>query len=573
MSGVTGSRWYRSQLFLRVSLAMVLLALMGLTKRNLTDETSSQESGLLELSVVEGLEKQPRPARVELLDSQGNAYVATDAVPIYDDCKERIVPPDMTLKRAMLLFRKQIVNPYTKTTQFYSAGNSQVPLPAGSYQLKVFRGPEYHVQQRQIHIQAGETTRSTVELLRWINLPEQGWYSADDHLHIPRPTREFNSYISKWMQAEDIHVANLLQYGQRKRFDSATQYAHGPEGVYQEGKYALVTGQEQPRTHFLGHTIILGERSPILFPEAYIIYRIFWEEAQRQGALSGYAHLGITHGSQYGLAIDLPLKLLNFLEVLSFDQGVYDVWYDILNTGFRMTPTAGTDYPCRSDTLPGRERFYTKVDGPWTYEAWLDGIRRGKTFVTNGPMLEFHVNGREIGDEILLKKPGPVLVKGCVRFDPDHDILEQVEIVENGQLLRSFPAKSGSSELHFQFQHHVRQSSWLGLRASGMKVDFAGHSSFRPTAVAHSAPIYITLKDGPPLSAHPRAKALARAWIARLEDLKARLSEEQNLAEWRLPSGTMVSPYGVDAEHIRKNRSALLQAIDSAEKYFKDQAR
>ena len=38
-------------------------------------------------------------------------------------------------------------------------------------------------------------------------------------------------------------------------------------------------------------------------------------------------------------------------------------WYEILNTGFRITPTAGTDYPCVGASIPGRERFYTKVEG------------------------------------------------------------------------------------------------------------------------------------------------------------------------------------------------------------------
>jgi hypothetical protein len=74
---------------------------------------------------------------------------------------------------------------------------------------------------------AGET----VKLTRWIYMPEQGWYSADDHLHIARPIKELNAFISKWMQAEDIHVANLLQWGLEKRFHNALQYAFGVSGM------------------------------------------------------------------------------------------------------------------------------------------------------------------------------------------------------------------------------------------------------------------------------------------------------------------------------------------------------
>ena len=47
-----------------------------------------------------------------------------------------------------------------------------------------------------------------------------------------------------------------------------------------------------PRTHFRSHAITLGARSPIHFPQNYLIYRLFFEEARRQGAPSGYAHFG-----------------------------------------------------------------------------------------------------------------------------------------------------------------------------------------------------------------------------------------------------------------------------------------
>ena len=90
-----------------------------------------------------------------------------------------------------------------------------------------------------------------------------------------------------------------------------------------------------------------------------MIYRLFWEEARRQESLSGYAHFETTTMAppSFGLAIDLPHGLLSFLEVLQFNRGVYEAWYEILNTGFRITPTAGTDYPCVGASIPGRERF------------------------------------------------------------------------------------------------------------------------------------------------------------------------------------------------------------------------
>lgn len=392
-----------------------------------------------------------------------------------------------------------------------------------------------------------------------------------------RPLKELNSVISKWMQAEDVHVANLLQFGSWNRFFASPQYEHGKGGLYREGNHLLASGQENPRTHFLGHTIILGAQA-LHFADRYVIYKHFWEEAKRQEALTGYAHWGTGSEARAGLAIDLPNKLLNFLEVLEAHDANYDVWYDILNTGFRLTPTAGTDYGS-VPSLPGRERFYTEVEGPLSYEAWLQGIRRGKTFVTNGPVLEFRVQGQGMGAEVVLKKPTPVLVDARVRFDPARDDVNRLEVILDSDLLRSFPREGPSPEIRCRFETEISKTSWLAVRASGHKRGEAPPpEGFLPpfrdryrgaaASLAHSAAIYVTVEHMPGLSQHSRAKSLARAWIARLEELEMRLADDkiQYLAE---EPGDDVP----DVEYLRKNRSALLAAIESAKKHFSEQTR
>jgi hypothetical protein len=542
-----------------------LRPLMGLTP-----QPRPARSGTLELAVLDDASGQPTPARVELLDADHQGYIAQDALPIDGDCVDRVIPADYTLERAIAVMSKKFDNPFTKTSQFYTVGNSVVSLPPGDYKLKLRKGPEYDLQERQLHINSGETTSLTVKMTRWINMPQQGWYSADDHLHIARPVKELNPFISKWMQAEDVHVGNLLEWGLSSRFHNTLQYAFGEGGLYREGDYLLATGQENPRTHFRGHAIILGGKTAINEPQAYVIYQLFWEEAEKQGALKGYAHFGKIEGAEYGLAIDLRGNLLNFLEVLQFEHGVYDVWYDILNLGFRMTPTAGTDFPCLP-TIPGRERFYTKVDGPLTYDAWLEGVRTGKTFVTNGPMLEFGVNGKGMGDEVLLKKPGTVMVEGRARFDPHREIPTRLEIIVNGETVKSFPRKGEASEINFQLPLEMPQTSWIALSASGMKTDEATGNFppfFGASSLAHTAPIYVTVQGTPPLQAQPRAKVLARKWLAKLEDLEARLQEDQ-IQYLARPAAND----GVDADTLRKNRAALLQGIQSAKDYFTNLAR
>jgi len=539
---------------------------------------AANEGSSLKLSIVDAASGQPTPARVEVLDATGKPYVAEDALLVGPGYSDRKNPWKGNLNQALALLSKSVENPYTRTTQFYSTGNSRVALPPGLYKLKLYKGTEYEVQARDVQIHADESIELKVAMSRWVDMPKEGWYSGDDHIHVSRPLKELNPVISKWMQAEDIHVANLLQFGSWNRFFASPQYEHGQGGVYREGNHLLASGQENPRTYFLGHTIILGAQSPLHFADRYVIYKHFWEEARRHGALTGYAHWGTGSEAQTGLAIDLPHGLLRFLEVLEAHDANYDVWYDILNTGFRLTPTAGTDYgsvPC----LPGRERFYTEVKGHLNYEAWLDGIRRGKTFVTNGPVLEFSVQGKSIGDEVVLKKPASVLVVARVRFDPARDDVKRLEVIQNGHLLRSFPREGPSAEIRCRFEAEIGKTSWLAVRASGHKRGEAPPpEGFLPpyrdryrgaaASLAHSAVIYVTIENTPGLSQHSRAKSLARAWIARLEELEMRLADDkiQYLAEG---PGDDVP----DVEYLRKNRAALLEAIESAKKHFSEQTR
>ncbi len=517
--------------------------------------------GSLELVVLDGIGGRPTPARVELLDREQNGQVADDASPANGDCLDRGEAARMTLAEAVGKLSKPLKNPYTKRTEFYSTGNSTFSsLPPGAYRLTIHKGPEYYVEEREVRISPGDRTRVVVELARWIDLPRQGWYSSDDHLHIARSGEGLNPILSKWMQAEDVHVANLLQWGNSRVSHNTLQYAFGKAGSYQEDGYLLAAGQENPRTYFRGHSFILGADAPIDFPSEYLVYSRFFGEARRRGALSGYAHRGTWLGALYGLAVDLPAGLLNLLEILQQGDEEWWAWYEILNTGFRLIPTAGTDYPCLA-SLPGRERFYTRLDGPLTYEAWLAGVRRGRTFVTNGPILDFRVAGKEMGEEVLLDRAGAVTIEGRVRFDPKRDRVDRLELIENGQLTGSFPRLNNAGEISFRLPYQVHQSCWLAIRSRGRRLDET--SSFSNKSLAHSAPVYLTLKNAPGLAQGPLAQAMARSWIARLEDLEARLAPDQ-IPILSQPAGSD----GVAEAVLQRDRDALIADIRKAREAY-----
>jgi hypothetical protein len=553
-----------------------ILMMIILCSSSVTPLVSAQ-TGTLELEILDKTTGKTVPARVEIRASDGMYHVAEDALPVGGDCDTSDEGAGyIDLGSTLDGFKQEVENPYTRTTQFYSTGNSRVKLTAGNATIRVFRGPEYLLHVSHADIRVDETVPHAAVLHRWINMPERGWYGSDDHLHIPRPVPELDPYISKMMQAEDIHVANLLQMGKVRNKNIAPQYSHGPLSHYGENGYILAAGIENPRTHFLGHTITLGAETALHFPELYLVYRLAWQEAVDQGGINGYAHGWATSTGAIvphnGMAVVLPHDLMHFIEVLQFNRYDFETWYDILNLGFRVAPTAGSDYPCADQNIPGHERFYTRVEGELTYERWLEGVRNGRTFVTTGPMLEFSINGADIGDEIKLEKASSLKIEGRVLFDVHRDDVQLIEVIRDGEVIRRISRVSDPGRIDFRFDYPVRDSTWFALRGYGQnRLEIRSSRPFHfnlwdASSCFHSAPIYVSIAGTPAIGENSRVGETATAWLARLEDMEIMLAPEN--IEYILMQYRGGNDQEVPREVFLNNREQLLVEIRDAKLFF-----
>lgn len=547
--------------------------------------------GTLELTIVDATTGELTPARVEFLTVDGRSVIAENALQIFEDCGSAPVHnwfPWAARIQAHRNRHRELRNPYTGTSQFYVDGSITAQLPPARYRITATKGIEYRVVRVDFVLAEGQTKRLQLDLARWINLPEQGWYGADGHLHIPRPTPRLDPLIATWMRAEGLHVANLLQMGLAQDVHITPQHGFGAESVYAEEDILLVTGQENPRTHVLGHSIILGARHWIDFPQRYVLYDRFWREAHDQGAVNGYAHWGLG-GAEEGLAVWGHQGLLDFIEVLNLGFPFYERWYEALNLGIRIGPTAGTDYPCLPG-LPGRERFYANLDGPLEYEAWLKAVRLGRTFVTNGPVIGLTVDGVGVGEEVRLLAPGRVRILGTVRFDPERDDVTRLELIQAGGVVLRVEEPSAPGQFEIDTSVEVQQSTWFALRALGEKraetdldarsllqsmlilerrtnnkviQGVPGGSVKRPSA-AHTAAIWVTVVGTPAISQLPEARLVMQAWLDRLEELRDRFRDDRI----RDMAGFPGRGDGIGEVELRANREALLKAIEAARDYY-----
>jgi len=526
------------------------------------DPLCAPEHGVVVLAAVDAPGGRTTPARIEVLDASGGSWIAPGALPVGGDCRGHATVPsaDEIARADPLLGTAPFVrNVQDRSYQFYLAGEAPLALPPGRYRVRAVKGIERTPAVRQVTVEPGRVAPVELPLARWIDMPALGWFSADDHLHVPRPGGDDDLRIARWMQAEDVHVANLLQMDIVPGVVASAQHDFGLAGVFRDGDTLIASGQENPRTWILGHGIILGAASYVDVPGAPLPYQPYWDAAARDGALRGYAHWG-SGAARDGLALDAPAGNVEFLEVLQADLGHYDVLHEILGLGFRMTPTAGTDYPCALAGLPGRDRFYAHLEGPLTYRAWLEAIRHGRTFVTNGPLLtDFRAGDARTGDTLALDRPATVRVQGTVRFDPARDDVAALELLVNGQVVHAARERSAPDTIALATEVTIAGGAWLALRASGRKVDLPPFA--RPRAAsAHSGAIWASVAGGAPITGSDEAHRLAIAEIGRLDRLAARLERDAKIGP---PAWS-----GATRDQVARALPALRDAIDAARRRF-----
>ena len=149
----------------------------------------------------------------------------------------------------------------------------------------------------------------------------------------------------------------------------------------------------------------------------------------------------------------------------------FEMYYALLNCGFRMSPTAGTASGVHPVPL-GYSRVYVHTGDEFKLDDWLDGLRRGRSFVTTGPMLTGAVNG---------ELPGKVFQVGgdqSGEFTWDVEVvspdpISRVEVIVNGQVRYAITPEAQKTE----------QGAWKWSEKGIVSVGEDGRGSFRePTS-------------------------------------------------------------------------------------------
>jgi hypothetical protein len=413
---------------------------------------------------------------------------------------------------------------------FHSAGVSELTVPAGRIDVEVTKGFEYRFEKKNVLIASGRHSTLTV-YLQPLNLPRDAraqWVSGDVHVHMNYGGSYRNTPKNLVAQAiaENLPIVEDLIVNKEQRIPDIAYFSNKPDAA-STATNLLLHGQEF-HTSYWGHLGLLNLTRNFLIP-GYAAYpntaaaslfpanAIVADLAQEQRALVGYAHPFETvydpSADARELPIDVALGKVDYMEVMGFSDHklTAEIWYRLLNCGFHLAAAAGTDAMANYASLRGPvglNRVYASVPaGALNINSFLDSIKRGHTFASNGPLLGFTLGGRQIGDEVRLPAgENKVKFTAWMRsFIP----IDHLQIVCNGQVVRDL--KGDRESMNVEDSVPISRSGWCLLRAWSEKAEYPILDAY---PYATTSPIYITVAGSTAKPTEDAAYFIA--WIDRL---------------------------------------------------------
>lgn len=471
--------------------------------------------GQLSVAVVDPAGR-PTPARLFVAGEDGRSYAPDDAWMHADDNFVRSGRP-------------------FEAHYFHTAGNAELTLPAGRAEVEVMKGFEYRFERQTASITAGQKSSLTIRLqpLTLPKEPRSQWVSGDVHVHMNYGGAYRNTprHLVTQAAAENLAIVEDLVVNKEQRIPDIAYFSNKPDPA-STATNLLLHGQEF-HTSYWGHMGLLNLTENFLLP-GYAGYpntaaaslspdnAMVADLAHEQHALVGYVHPYESvpdptkdEPLNHELPVDLALGKVDYVEVLGFadHKSTASVWYKLLNCGFRLPTAAGTDAMANFASLRGPvglNRVYAKVPaGPLNIAPWLDSLKHGRTFATNGPLLGFSLGGKQLGDDLPLPA-GDNKVK-FTAWLRSFVAVDHLQVICNGEVVRDLKLNGDRSAADVEDTIPISRSGWCLLRAWSEKAE---HPVLDLYPYATTSPVYVTVGGAKTKSAGDAAYFVA--WIDRM---------------------------------------------------------
>ena len=383
-------------------------------------------------------------------------------------------------------------------------GDEVLTLAPGKYTYVIERGPEYKRVQGAFTARTSTRIEVNKTLERIANLAAAGYWSGDLHVH--RSPKD----IELLMKAEDLHVAPVITWWNAKNSWKKTQLPSDPLRRFEGAYFSRVLAGEDERNggafmYFnLSRPVDITRAKkeypcPIYFIEQALQQPNAWIDIEKPFWWDVPVALAHGYGDSIGLANNhcwrsqmldneawgKPRDRTKYASPHGNGLWSQEIYYHILNTGIRIPPSAGSASGVLTNPV-GYNRVYVytgsdKLD----YNEWWNTLKKGRCFVTNGPLLRVDAAGKMPGH--VFQQPGgrSLTLKPNLRIE-SNDPIARIEIIKNGTVERILDSHEFRERGNIGVVR-IERSGWFLVRVIA-EVD----NTFR---FASTAPYYVEIGE------------------------------------------------------------------------------
>ena len=444
-----------------------------------------------------------------------------------------------------------------------SAGEFVERLSPGRVTITVSRGFDYGARMQEIELRDGETREVEFRMERRTPLRALGWYGGDNHDHMIHGERTIEvdfDYVALAARAEGLDYLSVTNHWNSP--DVSPEAMDRLCARASTSEFRLLWNLEAPKNywkgdagHCIGHGWTLGmggrtadgrdaiqelmamsawdyESEKATFPnfESHALihelggivsythpHRWWWGKWGGKGIYPEVEKMRISN-----MAVELPfdtvagptydtIDIMMQPEERETARRAQELWFMLLNHGYRIAATASSDttFDRPGGGVPGKVRVYTRLEDRFSADGLSRAMKRGRSFVTSGPLVLFEIGGYEPGEVVRAeaRRKRMLRVRAWGSGAAGSQLL-RVELIRNGEVARSWEPANREDEFAVTEEMTEGGTAWYVIRCFGQAdtqvaitnpVYFEGADYRAPTVAAARVSGTVTNAKGEPL--------------------------------------------------------------------------
>jgi hypothetical protein len=348
-----------------------------------------------------------------------------------------------------------------KNSVFPEESKLEIKLPVGTYLAYASRGPEYSMDKKVIEVLEDEPLELTFRIDKVVKTPNL--ISIDPHMHTSHSDGRMG--IAERLRsviAEGVDVAVACDHNtitdyyptlKKLRLNKYLAVIPGNEvtisGMIHYNTYPL---KHRPEEDGNGAISPLSEEVTPLFEASRqkdpgIILQVNHPRAGTLGYFNNYQldlESAATVLENFNASFDI-LEIMNGPYYYSSNFAAIEDWLHLLNRGHYYPLIGSSDSHGIDMGEPGYSRTYVSYEGEESdsldRNALFRAIRKGQSFLTNGPLIEFKVNNHYNSGDTLTATDGRVDVS-IKAWSAPWIAVDEVRLIVNGERRIIFPVQT-----------------------------------------------------------------------------------------------------------------------------------